>query len=171
MKTILVIEEAKYWGDLKAELAKMNVLFLGFDKKKPNRKEIDELVAKADFVVMRNLNVAHHSISFAKAACKKTGTPFWIGRNFGLDTIIEKFNDQFPKEKLERVKIAPKPKPKQVTSPSATPVSKHAKSASQTEQKAYLKGKKQHLPLKNALKNFQIDDDEPDFTKIFQKKR
>ncbi|MFK5241501.1 DUF2325 domain-containing protein, partial [Lactococcus lactis] len=53
----------------KSALAKVGVSFLGFDKKKPNRFEIDQLVAKADFVVMRNRNVAHHSVQFAKEAC------------------------------------------------------------------------------------------------------
>ena len=33
----------------------------------------------------------------------------------------------------------------------------------------YLKGKKKHLPLKSALKDFKITDDEPDFTKLFKK--
>ena len=62
MKTLLVLCEVKYWHDFREGLAKVGVSFLGFDKKKPNRFEIDQLVAKADFVVMRNRNVAHHSV-------------------------------------------------------------------------------------------------------------
>ncbi len=37
------------------------------------------------------------------------------------------------------------------------------------ESQNYLKGKKKHLPLKSALKDFKITDDEPDFTKLFKK--
>lgn len=91
MKTLLVLCEVKYWHDFREGLAKVGVSFLGFDKKKPNRFEIDQLVAKADFVVMRNRNVAHHSVQFAKEACKATDTPFWISSNFGLETITSNF--------------------------------------------------------------------------------
>ena len=96
MKTLLVLCEVKYWHDFREGLAKVGVSFLGFDKKKPNRFEIDQLVAKADFVVMRNRNVAHHSVQFAKEACKATDTPFWISSNFGLETIIKQLSQTFP---------------------------------------------------------------------------
>ncbi|MFK5242091.1 DUF2325 domain-containing protein, partial [Lactococcus lactis] len=45
MKTLLVLCEVKYWHDFREGLAKVGVSFLGFDKKKPNRFEIDQLVA------------------------------------------------------------------------------------------------------------------------------
>ena len=44
-----------------------------------------------------------------------------------------------------------------------------AESAQSKESQNYLKGKKKHLPLKSALKDFKITDDEPDFTKLFKK--
>ena len=76
MKTVLVICESGYWHDLRAGLAAVEVGFLGFDKKKPRRSEIDQLVAQADFVMIRNLNVAHASVRFAKEAAKASDTPF-----------------------------------------------------------------------------------------------
>lgn len=53
MKTVLVICESGYWHDLREGLAAVEIGFLGFDKKKPRRSEIDQLVAQADFVMIR----------------------------------------------------------------------------------------------------------------------
>ena len=153
MKTLLVLCEVKYWHDFREGLAKVGVSFLGFDKKKPNRFEIDQLVAKADLVIMRNRNVAHHSVQFAKEACKATDTPFWISSNFGLETIIKQLSQTFPDESFEST-------------------DQNKKSKRKIENRViqnYLKGKKKHLPLKSALKDFKITDDEPDFTKLFKK--
>jgi hypothetical protein len=168
MKTLLILCEVKYWHDFREGLAKVGVNFLGFDKKKPNRFELDQLVAKADFVVMRNRNVAHHSVQFAKEACKATNTPFWISSNFGLETIIKQLSLTFPDESFERIDQTKKNKVKNEKSLIEKKPSL-AKSAQSKETQTYLKGKKKHLPLKSALKDFKITDDEPDFTKLFKK--
>lgn len=168
MKTLLVLCEVKYWHDFREGLAKVGVSFLGFDKKKPNRFEIDQLVAKADFVIMRNRNVAHHSVQFAKEACKATDTPFWISSNFGLETIIKQLSQTFPDESFESTDQNKKSKRKNQNRVLQKQNSL-AESAQSKESQNYLKGKKKHLPLKSALKDFKITDDEPDFTKLFKK--
>ena len=168
MKTVLVICESGYWHDLREGLAAVEVGFLGFDKKKPNRFEIDQLVAKADFVVMRNRNVAHHSVQFAKEACKATDTPFWISSNFGLETIIKQLSQTFPDESFESTDQNKKSKRKNENRVLQKQNSL-TESAQSKESQNYLKGKKKHLPLKLALKDFKITDDEPDFTKLFKK--
>ena len=168
MKTLLVLCEVKYWHDFREGLSKTGITFLGFDKKKPNRFEIDQLVAKADFVVMRNRNVAHHSVKFAKEACKATNTPFWISSNFGLETIIKQLSLAFPDESFERIDQTKKNKVKNEKSLLEKKPSL-AESAKSKETQTYLNGKKKHLPLKSALKDFKITDDEPDFTKLFKK--
>ncbi|XHB95842.1 DUF2325 domain-containing protein [Lactococcus garvieae] len=114
MKTVLVICESGYWHDLREGLAAVEVGFLGFDKKKPKRSEIDQLVAQADFVMIRNLNVAHASVRFAKEAAKASDTPFWIGSNFGVEKIIEKLKLAFPEMKLSQKAMKPKVPKKKV---------------------------------------------------------
>jgi hypothetical protein len=168
MKTVLVLSEAKYWHDLKTGLAQAGVLFLGFDKKKPNRKEIDELVAKSDFVVMRNQNVAHHSVRFAKEACKMTDTPFWINSSFGLETILKKLAEQFPQDHFSTspVKNTVKTKKNIADRTVRTPLTQ---TAHPTETQQYLKNKKKNLPLKKALSQVKIDDDDIDFAQLFKK--
>lgn len=168
MKTVLILCEVKYWHDFREGLAKIGVAFLGFDKKKPNRFEIDLLVAKADFVIMRNRNVAHHSIQFAKDACKSTNTPFWISGHFGVETIVKQLSKTFPNESFESIDKTKKNKLKNEKRVIRKKLSL-AESAKAKETQTYLKGKKKHLPLKSALKDFKITDDEPDFTKLFKK--
>lgn len=165
MKRVLVICESGYWGDLKDGLARVGCEFLGYDNKKPNRRQIEQLVAQADFVVMRNQNVAHHSVRFAKEAAKMTDIPFWISSNFGLQTIIIKLNQAFPEEKFELPEATNKTRKKRRI-PSSKPSTGFPKSATAKESHKYLKNKKPHLPLKNALKDVKIDN-EIDFTQLF----
>lgn len=167
MKTLLILCEVKYWHDFREGLAKVGVTFLGFDKKKPNRAEIDQLVAKSDFVIMRNRNVAHHSIQFAKEACKATNTPFWISSNFGLETIIKQLAQNFPDESFERTGQIKKTKSQNGKTALQKKVSL-SESAKAKETQNYLKGTKKHRPLKTALKEIQITDDESDFTKLLK---
>ena len=160
MKTVLVLCEAKYWHDFKTGFAATNVDFIGFDKKKPKRSELDFLVKKADFVFMRNLNVAHHSVRFAKEACKSTNKPFWISSNFGLETMIKKLNEVFPDEhfKLVNAVTNAKKSKKKVIKPTTLPSS----------EKVQISNKKpKNLPLKNVLKSVKFDDD-IDFEKLFK---
>ncbi len=168
MKTLLILCEVKYWHDFREGLAKIGVTFLGFDKKKPNRAEIDQLVAKSDFVIMRNRNVAHHSIQFAKEACKATNTPFWISSNFGLETIIKQLAQNFPDESFERTGQIKKTKNQNGKTALQKKVSL-SESAKAKETQNYLKGTKKYRPLKTALKEIQITDDESDFTKLLKK--
>ncbi|GBG96608.1 DUF2325 domain-containing protein [Lactococcus termiticola] len=161
MRTILILSEAKYWGDLKAGLAKAGLAFLGFDKKKPNRAEIERLVAKSDLIIMRNQNVAHHSVSFAKEAAKATGKPFWIAHSFGLETILAKVGEFFPEESFELKLTSPKEKASKKAPASAKPKLSEDKSAQP-------KAKKKLKPMETALKNIQIEE-EVDFTRDFKK--
>ncbi|MDM5144684.1 hypothetical protein ICE98_01783 [Lactococcus lactis] len=154
MKTLLVLCEVKYWHDFREGLAKVGVSFLGFDKKKPNRFEIDQLVAKADFVVMRNRNVAHHSVQFAKEACKATDTPFWISSNFGLETIIKQLAQTFPDESFESTDQNKKTKSQNGKTALQKKVSL-SESAKAKETQNYLKGQKKTPPPQNSAKRFQ----------------
>ena len=176
MRTVLVICEVKYWRDLREQLARAGVGFLGFDKKKPNRKEINELVAKADFVVMRNLNVAHHSVRFAKEAAKAADKPFWVGRNFGAARILELLAEKFPGEDFFISVTADRPQKKAVTGHKTAPAKKKA---AQTWAKAAA-GKKRAQPkqnsisqktnnksLKSQLSRVKLDDGDIDFAKLF----
>lgn len=167
MKTLLVIEEAKYWGDLQTLLSKVGVTFLGFDKKTPNRSEINQLVAKADFVIIRNRNVAHHSVRFAKEACKMTGTPFWISSNFGIETIINKLNETFPSENFTLPK-SPNKSLKKYPKTQSEPQKILQETVKRQELRPYLKTKKKNLPLKKVLAQVKIDDDDIDFRKLFK---
>lgn len=117
---------------------------------------------------MRNRNVAHHSVQFAKEACKATDTPFWISSNFGLETIIKQLSQTFPDESFESTDQNKKSKRK-IENRVLQKQNSLAESAQSKESQNYLKGKKKHLPLKSALKDFKITDDEPDFTKLFKK--
>lgn len=169
MKTVLVLSEVKYWRDLREGLANSGVGFLGFDKKKPNRAEIDQLVAKADFVAMRNSNVAHHSVRFAKEACKLTGTPFWINHNFGLETLLTRLSVTFPEENFQKKPTSNKTKDKvqQAKKEMKNPLQESAK---RKETQTYLTGKRKNLPLKKALSSIKIDEDpDIDFAKLFKK--
>ena len=168
MRTILVLCESGYWHDLRSGLNQVGISFLGFDKKKPNRFEIEQLVAKADFVVMRNVNVAHHSVRFAKEACKATNTPFWISHNFGVESIINHFNETFPEESVHLARKASQAK--NTKPPRKTIHSKTTKNKAEAQLITQsLSQKHKHLPLKNILKDVQISD-EPDFEKMFKKK-
>lgn len=165
MKTVLVICEVKFWRDLRDGLAEAGVGFLGFDKKTPNRSEIEKLVAQADFVVIKNLNVAHHSVRFAKEAAKMTDTPFWIGSNFGVETILMKLSNVFPKENFTVNSTSVKIKVKRPAS-----AQKRAIEPLFPEEKGKVKlsAKKKNFPLKTALKEVKIDDDDVDFAKLFK---
>lgn len=168
MKTVLVICESGYWRDLRDGLAEVGCDFLGFDKKKPNRQEIDQLVAKADFVVIRNLNVAHHSVRFAKEAAKASDTPFWVGSNFGAASIIERLKKEFPRENFAiKTSKTGSVKPKKATV-QAKKMPSALTEASANEIKHNVNKRKKHLPLKSALKDFKIDDDDIDFEKLFK---
>ena len=161
MKTLLIIAESKYHGDLKAGLARAGVAFLGFDKKTPTKAEIEWLVAKSDMVIMRNRNVAHHSVEFAKAAAKALNKPFWISQNFGLETILGKLSESFPEEDFslpaQSVKVKKVPK---VRSPKAK--------LSEAEN-LKLPKQKSLSQINQALKNVKIEEDDIDFSKIFKK--
>ncbi|HBC90484.1 MAG TPA: DUF2325 domain-containing protein [Lactococcus sp.] len=162
MKTVLVICESGYWHDIREGLAAVEVGFLGFDKKKPRRSEVDQLVAQADFVMIRNLNVAHASVRFAKEAAKSSGTPFWIGSNFGVEKIIEKLILAFPDIKVPEKSIKPKaPKKK-----SAQKLSR--RSALESEKYYQLPKKAKNLALKSALKGVKIAEEDIDFEKMFK---
>lgn len=163
MKTVLVICESGYWHDLRAGLAAVEIGFLGFDKKKPRRSEIDQLVAQADFVMIRNLNVAHASVRFAKEAAKASDTPFWIGSNFGVEKIIEKLKLAFPEIKLSEKTMKPKmPRKKSPQQKLANP------STYNSEEKYQLPKKAKNLALKSALKDFKVTEEEVDFAKMFK---
>lgn len=163
MKTVLVICESGYWHDLREGLAAVEIGFLGFDKKKPRRSEIDQLVAQADFVMIRNLNVAHASVRFAKEAAKASDTPFWIGSNFGVEKIIEKFKLAFPEIKLSEKTMKPKmPRKKSPQQKLANP------STNNSEEKYQLPKKAKNLALKSALKDFKVTEEEVDFAKMFK---
>lgn len=172
MKTVLIICESGYWRDLRDELAQVGCQFLGFDKKKPNRSEIDSLVGKADFVVIRNLNVAHHSVSFAKEAAKATAKPFWVGRNFGAAKVIELLKVEFPEENfVVQKKSFEKSKPKQLKNKKKSlnqNVSKTQHEATSNELQQHISSSKKNLPLKTALKDIKLDDDDIDFAKLFK---
>ena len=169
MKTVLVICESGYWRDLRENLAAVNCGFLGFDKKKPNRAEINQLVAKADFVVIRNLNVAHHSVRFAKEAAKASDTPFWIGNNFGAAKIIGKLQEQFPTENFTLPLKSDKPSKKAPSKANQTTIVKKSAPAIQPKNPPKMsKNRPKNLSLKNALKSVKIDDDEIDFEKMFK---
>ncbi|MFK4840741.1 DUF2325 domain-containing protein [Lactococcus petauri] len=163
MKTVLVICESGYWHDLREGLAAVEIGFLGFDKKKPRRSEIDQLVAQADFVMIRNLNVAHASVRFAKEAVKASDTPFWIGSNFGVEKIIEKLKLAFPEIKLSEKTMKPKmPRKKSPQQKLANP------STNNSEEKHQLPKKAKNLALKSALKDFKVTEEEVDFAKMFK---
>ncbi|MFK4817201.1 DUF2325 domain-containing protein [Lactococcus petauri] len=163
MKTVLVICESGYWHDLREGLAAVEIGFLGFDKKKPRRSEIDQLVAQADFVMIRNLNVAHASVRFAKEAAKASDTPFWIGSNFGVEKIIEKLKLAFPEIKLSEKTMKPKmPRKKSPQQKLANP------STNNSEEKHQLPKKAKNLVLKSALKDFKVTEEEVDFAKMFK---
>ncbi|KKF91773.1 MULTISPECIES: DUF2325 domain-containing protein [Lactococcus] len=163
MKTVLVICESGYWHDLRKGLAAVEIGFLGFDKKKPRRSEIDQLVAQADFVMIRNLNVAHASVRFAKEAAKASDTPFWIGSNFGVEKIIEKLKFAFPEIKLSEKTMKPKmPRKKSPQQKLANP------STNNSEEKYQLPKKAKNLALKSALKDFKVTEEEVDFAKMFK---
>ncbi|MDC0815964.1 DUF2325 domain-containing protein [Lactococcus petauri] len=163
MKTVLVICESGYWHDLREGLAAVEIGFLGFDKKKPRRSEIDQLVAQADFVMIRNLNVAHASVRFAKEAAKASDTPFWIGSNFGVEKIIEKLKLAFPEIKLSEKTMKPKMPRKK------SPQQKLANSSTNnSEEKYQLPKKAKNLALKSALKDFKVTEEEVDFAKMFK---
>lgn len=163
MKTVLVICESGYWHDLREGLAAVEIGFLGFDKKKPRRSEIDQLVAQADFVMIRNLNVAHVSVRFAKEAAKASDTPFWIGSNFGVEKIIEKLKLAFPEIKLSEKTMKPKmPRKKSPQQKLANP------STNNSEEKYQLPKKAKNLALKSALKDFKVTEEEVDFAKMFK---
>lgn len=163
MKTVLVICESGYWHDLREGLAAVEIGFLGFDKKKPRRSEIDQLVAQADFVMIRNLNVAHASVRFAKEAAKASDTPFWIGSNFGVEKTIEKLKLAFPEIKLSEKTMKPKmPRKKSPQQKLANP------STNNSEEKYQLPKKAKNLALKSALKDFKVTEEEVDFAKMFK---
>ena len=163
MKTVLVICESGYWHDLREGLAAVEIGFLGFDKKKPRRSEIDQLVAQADFVMIRNLNVAHASVRFAKEAAKASDTPFWIGSNFGVEKIIEKLKLACPEIKLSEKTMKPKmPRKKSPQQKLANP------STNNSEEKYQLPKKAKNLALKSALKDFKVTEEEVDFAKMFK---
>lgn len=163
MKTVLVICESGYWHDLREGLAAVEIGFLGFDKKKPRRSEIDQLVAQADFVMIRNLNVAHASVRFAKEAAKASDTPFWIGSNFGVEKIIEKLKFAFPEIKLSEKTMKPKmPRKKSPQQKLANP------STNNSEEKYQLPKKAKNLALKSALKDVKVSEEEIDFAKMFK---
>ena len=163
MKTVLVICESGYWHDLREGLAAVEIGFLGFDKKKPKRSEIDQLVAQADFVMIRNLNVAHASVRFAKEAAKASDTPFWIGSNFGVEKIIEKLRFAFPEIKLSEKTMKPKmPRKKSPQQKLANP------STNNSEEKYQLPKKAKNLALKSALKDVKVSEEEIDFAKMFK---
>ncbi len=162
MKTVLVICESGYWHDIREGLAAVEVGFLGFDKKKPRRSEVDQLVAQADFVMIRNLNVAHASVRFAKEAAKSSGTPFWIGSNFGVEKIIEKLILAFPDIKVPEKSI----KPKAPMNKSAQKLSR--RSALESEKYYQLPKKAKNLALKSALKDVKIAEEDIDFEKMFK---
>ncbi|MFK4948322.1 DUF2325 domain-containing protein [Lactococcus garvieae] len=163
MKTVLVICESGYWHDLREGLAAVEIGFLGFDKKKPKRSEIDQLVAQADFVMIRNLNVAHASVRFAKEAAKASDTPFWIGSNFGVEKIIEKLRFAFPEMKLAEKAMKPKvSKKKSSQQKLSEPTIHDFKGNYQLPKKA------KNLALKTALKDFKVTEEEVDFAKIFK---
>lgn len=147
---------------------KLAFLFLVLIRKNLIDLRLTNLLPKADFVVMRNRNVAHHSVQFAKEACKATDTPFWISSNFGLETIIKQLSQTFPDESFESTDENKKSKRK-IENRVIQKQNYLAESAQSKESQNYLKGKKKHLPLKSALKDFKITDDEPDFTKLFKK--
>ncbi|EKF52098.1 DUF2325 domain-containing protein [Lactococcus garvieae] len=164
MKTVLVICESGYWHDLREGLVAVGVSFLGFDKKKPKRSEIDQLVAQADFVMIRNLNVAHASVRFAKEAAKASDTPFWIGSNFGVEKIIEKLTPLFPELDFSSKKERTTSSKNKRSNKQKIPESKKLESTSHYQ----LPKQKKNLALKSALKDFKIDEDEIDFEKMFK---
>lgn len=168
MVKVLVICESGYWRDLREALARVDCEFLGFDKKKPHRQEIDQLVTKADFVMIRNINVAHHSVRFAKEAAKASETPFWVGRNFGAEKMIELLKTTFPNEdfsistsKNEKIK-----EKKQVKSKNKK-VQKLVSAA--PREIIQPKSSKKNLALKSQLKGVFIEEDEIDFEKMFKR--
>jgi hypothetical protein len=165
MKTVLVICEAGYWRDLRDGLSIAGVGFLGFDKKKPNRNEIDQLVTQADFVVIKNLNVAHHSVRFAKEAAKLTNTPFWIGSNFGVGTILTKLSNAFPEETFKARPLSVKAKEKRIVPPPKRSVQTFVPAE---KEKVKLPAKKKNLALKAALEEVKINDDDVNFAKLFK---
>lgn len=162
MRTVLVICESGYWHDLREGLAAIGVAFLGFDKKKPRRAEINHLVAQADFVMIRNLNVAHASVRFAKEAAKSSGTPFWIGSNFGVEKIIEKLILAFPEIKITEKSKKPKASKKK----SVQKLS--GRSVRESERYYQLPKKAKNLALKSALKDFKVVEEDIDFEKMFK---
>ncbi|MFR0821273.1 MAG: DUF2325 domain-containing protein, partial [Lactococcus lactis] len=93
---------------------------------------------------------------------------FWISSNFGLETIIKQLSQTFPDESFESTDENKKSKRK-IENRVIQKQNSLAESAQSKESQNYLKGKKKHLPLKSALKDFKITDDEPDFTKLFKK--
>lgn len=170
--TVLVICEAAFWHDFKTGLAAVGVDFLGFDKKKPNRDEIDNLVAKSDLLIIKNKNVAHHSVKFAKQAAKATGKPFWIGGNFGVEKMVSKLQLFFPEQKFEINKaiLTTIQKSPHSQNQSETPSKSilKAEDANQQEVKKKTGKKRKNLALKPGLKDFKMDD-ENDFVKRFGK--
>lgn len=161
MKTLLIIAESKYHGDLKAGLARAGVAFLGFDKKTPTRAEMERLVGKSDMVIMRNCNVAHHSVEFAKAAAKAMNKPFWISQSFGLETILGKLAETFPEEDFSLTAVAAKTK--------KAPKMKSPRAKLSEAEKIKLPKQKSLSQINQALKNVKIADDDIDFSKIFKK--
>ncbi len=103
---------------------------------------------------MRNRNVAHHSVQFAKEACKATDTPFWISSNFGLETIIKQLSQTFPDESFESTDQNKKSKRKNENRVLQKQNSL-AESAQSKESQNYLKGKKETSPSKIGAKRFQ----------------
>ena len=87
---------------------------------------------------------------------------------FGLETIIKQLSQTFPDESFESTDENKKSKRK-IENRVIQKQNYLAESAQSKESQNYLKGKKKHLPLKSALKDFKITDDEPDFTKLFKK--
>ena len=120
-------------------------------------------MAQADFVMIRNLNVAHASVRFAKEAAKASDTPFWIGSNFGVEKIIEKLKLAFPEIKLSEKTMKPKmPRKKSPQQKLANP------STNNSEEKYQLPKKAKNLALKSALKDFKVTEEEVDFAKMFK---
>lgn len=164
MKTVLVICESGYWHDLREGLAAFEVVFRGFDKKKPKRAELEHLVAQADFVVIRNLNVAHASVRFAKEAAKAKDTPFWIGSNFGVEKIIEKLALSFPEITFSEKQVVQKSHKKKSTKKQHIKKNKIVEAAEHYQ----LPKQRKNLALKSALKSFNLEEDDIDFEKMFK---
>ena len=87
---------------------------------------------------------------------------------FRSETIIKQLAQNFPDESFERTGQIKKTKNQNGKTALQKKVSL-SESAKAKETQNYLKGTKKYRPLKTALKEIQITDDESDFTKLLKK--